>query len=612
MKSRILTYMNRDNYLMTHIPTHRTIKMKKWIGTLAVLIWITFLFTGCETGKMPSPSPASDLPSAAQPAEKLEDAEAPSNGSSYYLFLASELAKSRGNLKDAVDFMNLAIMEDPDSLFLKKELAILYLHREENENALAVVEEIIEKDPDSVDALLLSATIRKTINKDADVRPIYEKILEKDPQRENVYQLLGKMYFSEGDMDNAFRVYEKLLVHFPDNFVAHYYLGEIHGVRGDYDQAEAAFLKALDLSPSLNEARLELIKLYRLSGQDDKIINMYAEILAQDPDNIVAAIELALFYSKKDPEKSGALLTELGTRSVDDPNVIGTVLQYLVLQKRMDDALVVLSKMADGAPESSEIAYATAIVYYEKENLAQALAQFQKIQPGSRFYENALVHMAVIYYKDNAFDEGITLLEQGMKQLPPEGRLSLIPYLSSFYKEKGMTAEAVELITAGLAIEPENKELLFDLGVIYDRQGKTDLALEQMAALLALDPDHADALNYIGYTYADQGIRLDEAEAMIKKALSLKPENGYIIDSLGWVYFRKGLLEDALFELQRAAALIPDDPVVLEHLGDIYQELNDPVTALDYYKKALEKKDEDREAIKEKIEALLEKFPEIK
>ena len=87
--------MNRDNYLMTHIPTHRTIKMKKWIGTLAVLIWITFLFTGCETGKMPSPSPATDLPSAAQPAEKLEDAEAPSNGSSYYLFLASELAKSR-------------------------------------------------------------------------------------------------------------------------------------------------------------------------------------------------------------------------------------------------------------------------------------------------------------------------------------------------------------------------------------------------------------------------------------------------------------------------------------------------------------------------------------
>jgi tetratricopeptide (TPR) repeat protein len=277
----------------------------------------------------------------------------------------------------------------------------------------------------------------------------------------------------------------------------------------------------------------------------------------------------------------------------------------------MDDALVVLSKMAEGAPESSEIAYATAIVYYERENMAQALAHFQKIQPDSRFYENALIHMAVIYYKDNAFDEGIAVLEEGMRRLPPDETLSLIPYLSSFYKEKEMTAAAVELIKDGLAIEPENKELLFDLGVIYDRQGKTDLALEQMQAVLALDPDHADALNYIGYTYADQGIRLDEAEAMIKKALSFKPENGYIIDSLGWVYFRKGLLEDALFELQRAAALIPDDPVVLEHLGDIYLELNDPVKALEYYNQALEKKDKDHEALQEKIEALRKKFPEL-
>jgi len=147
---------------------------------------------------------------------------------------------------------------------------------------------------------------------------------------------------------------------------------------------------------------------------------------------------------------------------------------------------------------------------------------------------------------------------------------------------------------------------LFELGVIYDRIDETDLAIEQMQAILSLDTEHADALNYLGYTYADKGINLDEAETMIKKALEYKPDNGYIIDSLGWVYFRQGPFEEALVQLKRAVALIPDDPIVLEHLGDIYIQMNDPAKALEYYEEALNKKedDTDRKSLQEKIDRL--------
>jgi tetratricopeptide (TPR) repeat protein len=73
--------------------------------------------------------------------------------------------------------------------------------------------------------------------------------------------------------------------------------------------------------------------------------------------------------------------------------------------------------------------------------------------------------------------------------------------------------------------------------------------------------------------YADRGINLDESVEMVRRALIIEPENGYYIDSLGWAYFKKGMLGEALQELKRAVALVPDDPIIVEHLGDIYFDL---------------------------------------
>ncbi|PIP37310.1 MAG: hypothetical protein COX19_17005 [Desulfobacterales bacterium CG23_combo_of_CG06-09_8_20_14_all_51_8] len=578
-------------------------KMKNRIGFLPVLIGLILLLAGCGLMKMKTTAPdqsAGDIETA--PAAQGDEDSGRVN--SYYLYMESEIAKSRGNLDGAVELMKMAIERDPESLFLKKELAVLYLHKEDNEKALAVVAEILEKNPESVDALVMYATIQKTVDKDADVKPLYEKVLARDPERQNIYQILGKMYFSEGDMDNAFRIFESMLERFPDDYIGYYYIGEIHGVKGNYDAAETAFLKALELAPTLDEARLELVKTYRLTEQEDKVREMYEQILDRNPDNIIPVIELSILYRKTSREKSSALLKGLGERSLSDANVVGSVLQYLVLQKRMDDAATVIEGMAKGAPSSPEIFYAAAIVYFEKGQMDRAMENFRSVPPDSRFYKNALMHMAIIYFKQKEFDAGIALLEKAMPSLEASDKLELIPYLSSFYKEKGMTEASMRLITEGLEGDPENTDLLFELGVLYDRQKNTDRALEQMQAIVKLDPEHADALNYIGYSYADKGIRLDEAETMIKKALALKPDNGYIIDSLGWVYFQKGRLDEALAELQRAVALIPDDPVVLEHLGDIYAKRNDPISARKYYEQALAAPEADQEKLRKKIEAL--------
>ena len=106
----------------------------------------------------------------------------------------------------------------------------------------------------------------------------------------------------------------------------------------------------------------------------------------------------------------------------------------------------------------------------------------------------------------------------------------------------------------------------------------------------------------MGYSYAEAGINLDEAERLIREALEAKPNSGHIIDSLGWVYFKKGLYDKALVEIKRAFRKLPTDSTVAEHLGDVYLKQNRYQDALRIYKKAIYLEDADIRRLKHKIE----------
>ncbi len=141
--------------------------------------------------------------------------------------------------------------------------------------------------------------------------------------------------------------------------------------------------------------------------------------------------------------------------------------------------------------------------------------------------------------------------------------------------------------------------ILYSIAITYFSVGKDDKSIEVMKEIIELNPDNADALNFIGYTYADKGINLDQAETHIKKALVLAPNTGYIVDSLGWVYFRKGMLMEAIENLERAAELSPGDAAIRDHLGDVYLESGDISRALKSYQYALKLLKENEEKIEE-------------
>ena len=163
--------------------------------------------------------------------------------------------------------------------------------------------------------------------------------------------------------------------------------------------------------------------------------------------------------------------------------------------------------------------------------------------------------------------------------------------------------EAEEILREGLRTIPDSVDLHYSFGVLFEKTSRFEESISAMRTVLKLDPDHADALNFIGYMYADRGIHLDEAERMIKKALQLKPGNGYMTDSLGWLYFRKNRLDEAIRYLKEASETLPEDAAILEHLGDAYVRAGQIQEALEAYGRAFQFNPES-ELLKKKLDDL--------
>ena len=159
---------------------------------------------------------------------------------------------------------------------------------------------------------------------------------------------------------------------------------------------------------------------------------------------------------------------------------------------------------------------------------------------------------------------------------------------------------AVETLEKAKKRFPDHEKIRYYLGSLYDRQGETKKSIQEMEAILETNPKHADALNYIAYTWTVQGTHLEKAEEYIRRAMKIRPKNGYIVDSLGWNLFVRGKVKEAIPYLEKAANLKPNEATILDHLADAYLKANLQNKALVQYRKAFEVAQDEK--LKDKIQ----------
>jgi len=368
-------------------------------------------------------------------------------------------------------------------------------------------------------------------------------------------------------------------------------------------RAEAAFLKTLEIEPELEEPWFELINLYQLQNRPDLMENAYQDILKSAPGDIRALMGLGIIYqNQKKVNQAQTIFNILGMKSTSDPDVIKNIVQHYIEQKKFSEAAWILEGMLVAVPDSSEIHYVLGIAYEGLGQREKAIAQFMQISPSARFYPGAVAQVSFWYQEQGKISEAIRFVQSAIQNVPDNPDFHL--YLATFYEESGDLDNALASIQEGLKLDPENDQLYFRLGVVYDKMDRKTDSIEAMKSALRRDPKNPTVLNYLGYTYADMGQNLDEAEQLIQQALIYKPDDGYITDSLGWVYYKKGLYHKALEVLEKAEKWIPDDPTILEHIGDVHLKLNHPRKALEYYRRALVKKENEKNELSAKIQDL--------
>lgn len=224
------------------------------------------------------------------------------------------------------------------------------------------------------------------------------------------------------------------------------------------------------------------------------------------------------------------------------------------------------------APEKPLAILALADYYEKVADSQKAIDVYGSIAENSPLRSNADIHRALNLDDLDRTDEAIDLLEEVIARNSQDQEA--IVALGNILRGRERFAEAAAAYSRAIdrLSEPEARDwaLFYFRGMCYERAKRWPLAELDLQKALELNPEQPHVLNYLGYSWVDQELYLDKALDMITRAVELRPNDGYIVDSLGWAYYRLGRYEDAARELERAVELMPEDPIINDHLGDAY------------------------------------------
>jgi tetratricopeptide (TPR) repeat protein len=256
-------------------------------------------------------------------------------------------------------------------------------------------------------------------------------------------------------------------------------------------------------------------------------------------------------------------------------------------------------------PDSVSALTALANAYETTKRYEAAIAAYDRVPRGSALQTSIDIRKALNLTQLERVDEAQKLLDELTREYP--GDVQPLDALGGIMRGRKRFADAVGYYTRAIALidKPEQKHwsYYYYRGTCYERLKKWQLAEADLQQALKLSSDQALVLNYLGYSWVDQNRNLKQGLALIEKAVRQKPDDGYIVDSLGWAHYRMGNFREAVKHLERAVELRPEDPVLNDHLGDAYWRVRREREARFQWDQALTLKPEpeDAEKIKRKL-----------
>ncbi|GAB4464442.1 MAG: tetratricopeptide repeat protein [Burkholderiaceae bacterium] len=587
------------------------------LSALAALV-LTAAIVGCASAPAPAPEPAQAPPAPPQAAESRapEPAAAPPSvdltGPLLFQIMAAEVALQRGDTGAAFATYLSVARATRDARLARRateiavggraapqalEAAQLWgeLDPASGEAAQAVTALLVANGRYDEAATTLAAQIKAAADPVAELTRV-QRTLARAPDRAVGFALLEKLAQPYRD-DPKFGADVRLVL-----------AGGAHAA-GLASRAIELAQSALVLRPDFERAALTAAQLLaRSEGKDEPAARARArqllrEFLARNPQALEARMGYArLLVADAKYEEARAQFAQVvgaDARNLDALYALAVLsLETPALRadaRRLFERYLALLEETPGVERDPSPAYLNlARIAEEEKRYAEALRWLDRIGSGEQ-YVNARVRRALVLGKMKRVEEGRKVLAE-TPVASNEERTQVLLAEAQLLREAKRYRDAFDVLAQGLARAPDDAGLLYDAAMAAERLDKLDVMESHLRKLIQLRPNDAHAYNALGYTFADRNIRLPEARELIEKALALAPEDGYILDSMGWVYFRLGDLARAREYLERAHKLKPEAEVAA-HLGEVMWAQGERDAARRLWRE-YQKKEPDNETLK--------------
>jgi tetratricopeptide (TPR) repeat protein len=484
-------------------------------------------------------------------------------------YLAARLAASDHNMVDAARLYNASLAADPGNADILSHAFLYTAASGDVAKAAQLAARLIKSDPKNRAAQLALAVdfIRKG---DFAAARANMTTSEKGPFT-GLTMVLLDAWAAEGagDIKAAESDLSQVASQGGTQTLADFHRALIEDLAGQEATADAAFKSAIasgGQSPRISEAYGRFLE---RAGRTDEARAYYTRLATDTALGPLAAEGLARIASGRKPDRlittpaAGAAEALFGiAASLTEENSADVAVLYLRLALYLDPTL-----------ELAKIVLADrfeALGKYE-----DAIAVYNTLAPNSLYRSAADIQVALDTTRLGHDDQAITQL-LALTQKDPKD-LTAWTALGDAYRDKEKYTEAAQAYDHAVTLLGADKNsawpLYYARGIAEERSHRWDAAEGDLKHALQLSPEQPQVLNYLGYSWVDQGKNLPEALGMLEKARSLSPFDGYIVDSVGWAYFRLGRYQDAVKALENAIQLVPGDPTVNEHLGDAYWKI---------------------------------------
>ena len=561
------------------------------------------------------------------------------------------------SLKKAAEKVDAARKLAPENLDVLRAVGEVYIDLAASDPSnLAIARDALEavrkRNPRDAQSMLTLGRIYLDQNQAAKGAEVLRELVNNVPEQRMAYALLVEALMRANQPEEAEKALGEILASDPGSLETRLTLADLQGRRGDAQGA----LKTLRGAPAeaLDDPRMRRQLAFALyqNGELEEALKIAEPATAAPPapaaqpgtpgqpippddgQRALTVLRGLIYTAQGRNEEAIALLGKVHQAEPKDTGIALALARVLQRAGRRDEASRLLTDLAaalekDGKPkEAQEARLEAAQVWLDAKEWTKGE---ELLRPLLAAQDEAVRLQAVgqtadALAKTKRYDDALALLGKEKDTPPVTAKRAEVLY------QAGRQAEAAQLLS-GLAAgddasalaaaqtwqrlekyqesipilqklavaHPEQVISGFLLGSAYERSGQRDKAVEEFRRVLKVEPDFHAALNYLGYTFADQGVNLEEALKLVSRAVTLDPDNGAYVDSLGWTYYRLGRTEQARGTLERAARLEPEDATLQEHLGDVYVALGQTERARQAYQRALELGGDNAEQVRRKL-----------